>query len=201
MSRYRGPKLRIIRRLGQLPGLTSKFSKKTALPGQQQSSTPRKSSQFSIRLKEKQKLRFHYGITESQLLNYVKKARKKKGSSGKILLSFLEMRLDNIIFRLNFAKSIVASRQLINHGHILVNGKCVDIPSFSCQPKDIISVSPKSRKLIINNLLNLDTPIIPQHLSLNKESLEAEVLSIVNRKSISLLVNELLVVEYYSRKV
>jgi small subunit ribosomal protein S4 len=203
MSRYRGPKLRIIRRLGQLPGFTSKISKKTVLPGQQMSSSPKKSSQFSVRLKEKQKLRFHYGITERQLLNYVKKARKKKGSSGKILLSFLEMRLDNIVFRLNFTKSIVSARQLISHGHIFVNGKCVDVPSFSCQPKNIITVcsSLKSKKIVKNNLMSLDTPILPQHLSLNKESLEAEVLSIVNRKSISLLVNELLVVEYYSRKV
>lgn len=203
MSRYRGPKLRIVRRIGKLPGFTSKLSKKTALPGQQSLSTSRKSSQFSIRLKEKQKLRFHYGITERQLLNYVKKARKKKGSSGKILLSFLEMRLDNIVFRLNFSRSIVSARQLINHGHILVNGNCVDIPSFSCRPKDIISVSnaSKSRKLVLSNLLTFDTPLLPQHLYLNKDNLEAHVLSIVNRRSISLLVNELLVVEYYSRKV
>jgi small subunit ribosomal protein S4 len=203
MSRYRGPKLRIIRRIGKLPGLTSKLSKKTGLPGQQSNSNIKKSSQYSIRLKEKQKLRFHYGITERQLLNYVKKARKKTGSSGKMLLSFLEMRLDNIIFRLGFAVSIVAARQVIAHGHIFVNNKLVNIPSFLCKPKDIITLANTntSKSLILRNLNNFENSVLPQHLSFNKDSLEAKVVSLVNRKSISLIVNELLVVEYYSRKV
>jgi len=203
MSRYRGAKLRIIRRIGKLPGLTAKTSKKTGLPGQQSVSNTKKSSQYSIRLKEKQKLRFHYGITERQLLNYVKKARKKKGSSGKLLLSFLEMRLDNIIFRLGFAVSVVAARQLICHGHIFVNGKLVNIPSFICKPKDVITVSNSnsSRNLVLRNLSSFENLILPQHLSFNKDNLEAKIVSLVNRKSISLVVNELLVVEYYSRKV
>jgi small subunit ribosomal protein S4 len=203
MSRYRGPKLRIIRRIGKLPGLSSKTSKKTGLPGQQLISNTKKSSQYSIRLKEKQKLRFNYGITERQLLNYVKKARKKKGSSGKILLSLLEMRLDNIIFRLGFAVSVVAARQLICHGHICVNNKLVNIPSFLCKPSYIITItnSNTSKILILRNLNNFENLVLPQHLSFNKDNLEAKVLSFVNRKSISLVVNELLVVEYYSRKV
>ena len=203
MSRYRGAKLRIIRRVGNLPGFTSKVSRKTSLPGQQAVVIPKKSSQYSIRLKEKQKLRFHYGITERQLLNYVKKSRKKKGSSGKILLSFLEMRLDNIIFRLGFAISIVAARQLITHCHIYVNSKLVNIPSFICKPKDLITVSNSivSKNLVLRNINSFENLILPQHLFLNKENLEAKIISLVNRKSISLIVNELLVVEYYSRKV
>jgi len=203
MSRYRGPKLRIVRRIGNLPGFTSKISKKIGLPGQQASTVIKKSSQFSIRLREKQKLRFHYGITERQLLNYVKKARKKKGSSGKILLSLLEMRLDNIVFRLGFAISIVSARQLITHGHISVNNKQVNIPSFLCKPKDVIKPSNLgvSKNLISKNITSYETLILPQHLSLNKELLEAQINSLVNRRSISLVVNELLVVEYYSRKV
>ena len=97
MSRYRGPRLRIIRRLGELPGLTRKRANRQALPGQH-GTTPKKPSQYGIRLKEKQKLRFNYGITESQLIQYVRKARKLKGSTGEILLQLLEMRLDNVLF-------------------------------------------------------------------------------------------------------
>lgn len=203
MSRYRGPRLRIIRRLGKLPGLTRKFSKKTSGPGQHGSLYGKKLSEFSIRLREKQKLRFHYGITERQLLNYVKKARKKKGSSGKLLLTLLEMRLDNVIFRLGFAPTIMAAKQIVSHGHILLNNRIVNVPSYACLPKDTLKVkiSLTSQNLIKRNLTNFENLLIPQHLILNKDELEAKVVSLVNRKSISLIVNELLVVEYYSRKL
>lgn len=203
MSRYRGPRLRIVRRIGKLPGLTRKNSKKMNPPGQHGSSFNKKLSQFGIRLKEKQKLRYHYGISERQLLNYIKKARKKKGSSGRLLLTFLEMRLDNIIFRLGFAPTIIAAKQLINHGHVLLDGGFVNIPSFSCQPKQLIKIrsTKVSQTLVRKNLELTDTIVIPQHLSLNKDNLEATINSLVNRKSISLVVNELLVIEYYSRKL
>ena len=203
MSRYRGPRLRIVRRIGKLPGLTNKVSKKINPPGQHGSVYNKKLSQYNIQLKEKQKLRFHYGITERQLLNYIKKARKRKGSSGRLLLTFLEMRLDNIIFRLGFAKTIMSAKQLINHGHVLINGKIVNIPSFSCQPKNAIKIknSLTSKNLVNKNLDFSERFLIPQHLFLNKDLLEAKVLSLVNRKSISLIINELLVIEYYSRKL
>jgi small subunit ribosomal protein S4 len=203
MSRYRGPRLRIVRRIGILPGLTSKVSKKVNSPGQQGSVLNKKLSQFNIRLREKQKLRYHYGINERQLLNYIKAARKKKGSSGKLLLTLLEMRLDNIVFRLGFAPTIMAAKQLINHGHILVNDIIVTIPSFSCQPKNILKVrnSSSSKSLVKKNLEASENSVLPQHLSLNKDNLDAKILSFVNRKSISLVINELLIVEYYSRKL
>lgn len=203
MSRYRGPRLRIIRRIGKLPGLTSKMSKKINSPGQHGASFTKKSSQFSIRLKEKQKLRYHYGVTERQLLNYIKKSRKRKGSSGRLLLTFLEMRLDNIVFRLGFSPTIVAAKQLINHGHVLLNGTLVNIPSFACQPKQVIKIksSSASQNLVKRNLDLGESIVVPQHLTLNRDNLEAKVNSLVNRKSISLVVNELLVIEYYSRKL
>jgi small subunit ribosomal protein S4 len=204
MSRYRGPRLRIVRRIGLLPGLTKKVSQKLSLPGQQGSnSLKKKFSEFHVRLKEKQKLRFHYGITERQLLNYVKKARKKKGSAGYLLLTFLEMRLDNILFRLGFAPTIFSARQLVNHGHIIVNSKFVTIPSYICQPKNVIRVKNSfvSQSLVKRNLELLADFVVPQHLILDRKNIEAKVASLVNRKSISLLVNELLVVEYYSRKL
>lgn len=203
MARYRGPRLRIVRRIGKLPGLTRKVSKKLNPPGQHGSSLNRKLSQFNIRLREKQKLRYHYGVNERQLLNYIKRARKTKGSSGRLLLTFLEMRLDNIVFRLGFAPTVIAAKQYVNHGHILVNGRLVNVPSFACQPKDIIRVklSSSSQNLVKKVFESSDNKLLPQHLSLNKENLEGKVNSLVNRKSISLVVNELLVIEYYSRKL
>lgn len=204
MSRYRGPRLRIVRRLGELPGLTRKLSKKENPPGQHGSSgANKKSSQYSIRLREKQKLRYNYGITEKQLLNYMKKARKAKGSSGEILLKLLEMRLDNIVFRLGMAPTIVAARQLVSHGHILINGSLLDIPSYICQPKDVISVKQNkaSKKLVETFMETISGELIPEHLSLNQATLSGEVKSIVQRNWISLKINELLVIEYYSRKV
>ena len=203
MSRYRGPRLRIVRRLGILPGLTSKVSKKMASPGQQVLSSNKKLSQFAIRLREKQKLRFHYCITERQLLNYVRKAKKKKGSTGKLLLTSLEMRLDNVIFRLGFAPTIIAAKQLVNHGHIFVNNKIVNIPSYSCKLKDNLKVKSSlvSQTLVKKNILLNQSLLIPQHFLVNKENLEASIVSVINRKSISLVVNELLVIEYYSRKL
>lgn len=203
MSRYRGPRLRIVRRIGKLPGLTRKLSKKVNAPGQHGASFNKKLSQFSVRLKEKQKLRYHYGVSERQLLNYIKKSRKKKGSSGRLLLTFLEMRLDNIVFRLGFAPTIIAAKQLINHGHILLNDVFVNIPSFACQPKQVLKVknTNTSQSLVKRNLELAENIVVPQHLSLNKDNLEARINSLVNRKSISLVVNELLVIEYYSRKL
>lgn len=155
-------------------------------------------------MREKQKLRFNYGISERQLLNYVKRARKEKGSSGRILLTLLEMRLDNIIFRLGWAPTIFSAKQIINHGHILLNGCLINIPSFMCSPGNVIQIrnSVVSRKLIENNLISYsDNLVVPQHLFFSRDGLVAKVNSFVNRKSISLIVNELLVIEYYSRKI
>ena len=175
MSKYIGPKLRITRRLGQLRGLTRKktdrrvynlskgFKSKLIVipPGQHGRAKLFKSSRYNtskfdylIRLKVKQRLRFNYGLTERQLVAYVRKAKKIKEATGQVLLQFIEMRLDNIVFRLNMAPTIVAARQLINHGHILVNNQKVNIPSYVCQPKDVISVTnrEKSLKLVTKNL-------------------------------------------------
>nr|YP_009184747.1 ribosomal protein S4 [Oogamochlamys gigantea]ALO62819.1 ribosomal protein S4 [Oogamochlamys gigantea] len=173
MSRYLGPRLKIIRRIGKLRGFTRKkpfrrvfrgrgpFGGKVIPPGQHGlvklfKTRPYDSSEsdYLIRLKVKQRLRFNYGLTERQLVNYVRKAKKIKESTGQVLLQFLEMRLDNVVFRLNMAPTIVAARQLINHGHIRINNKKVNIPSYMCKPKDIISVAmkQKSLKLINKNL-------------------------------------------------
>lgn len=199
MSRYRGPKLRITRRLGNLPGLTQKITTRTERPGQH-GKTSKKPTEYGIRLEEKQKLKFNYGLTESQLFRYVKEARRRQGVTGLVLLQLLEMRLDNVVFRLGMAPTVVAARQLISHGHIVVNDQKVSIPSYTCQVKDVISVcsKKKSRTMVSTVTENVTAPV-PSHLSWNKESLVGIVNKVIDRKDVGLQLNELLVVEYYSR--
>ncbi|KMW70350.1 30S ribosomal protein S4, partial [Limnoraphis robusta] len=153
MSRYRGPRLRIVRRLGDLPGLTRKVARRAYPPGQH-GQARRKRSEYAIRLEEKQKLRFNYGLSEKQLLRYVKKARRATGSTGQVLLQMLEMRLDNTIFRLGMAPTIPGARQLVNHGHVTVNGRVVDIASYQCRPGDLVGIKnrEKSREMVKANL-------------------------------------------------
>ena len=207
MSRYRGPRLRIIRRLGKsvvLPGLTTKTSIKEQPPGKPRTSDMKgqKATEYGIRLTEKQKLKFNYGLTEKQLFRYVKEARRRKGVTGLILLQLLEMRLDTLCFTLGFGKSIAQARQLVNHGHITVNNKVISIPSFQCRLNDVISVKEKStsKNLVSNNLKVNQRNGIPSNLEFNDSKLEATVLDYCDRDDVQLQLNELLVVEYYSRR-
>ena len=201
MSRYRGPRVRIIRRLGALPGLTNKTPQlKSGYMNPFISN--KKMSQYRIRLEEKQKLRFHYGITERQLLKYVRIARRAKGSTGQILLQLLEMRLDNVIFRLGMASTIPGARQLVNHRHILVNDRIVNIPSYRCKPQDFITIKDrqKSQAIITKNIDCSQKYKIPNHLIFNSLQKKGLINQIIDRESIGLKINELLVVEYYSRQ-
>nr|YP_009435592.1 ribosomal protein S4 [Lobelia spicata]ATG25593.1 ribosomal protein S4 [Lobelia spicata] len=200
MSRYRGPCLKKIRQLGALPGLTTKKSPKD--PKEKKGSW--KKNQYRIRLKEKQKLRFHYGLTERQLLNYVRLAGKAKGPTGQILLQLLEMRLDNILFRLGMARTIRGARQLVNHRHILVNGRIVDIPSYRCKPRDTITAKDdgKSKVLIQKSLDSSPRAKFPKpnHLTLDRVQYKGFVKQIIDSQWVGLEINEFLVVEYYSRQ-
>ncbi len=228
MARYLGPKVKIIRRLGLLPGLTRKNSKnRKKTPGQHGKIIFAKKSRSSLsddykqRLFEKQKLRFNYGITEKQLVSYYKRAKSTKGSTGSLLLELLESRLDCIIYRLGFAPTIPAARQIVNHGHVLVNNRLVDISSFSCSPNDVITIKERdqSKKLLTSNFniqqqkrtlikrrmkrVNLTKSrfhsLLPKHLEVNSETFVGKVLSPVKRKDVLVKIDELKVVEYYSR--
>lgn len=204
MSRYRGPKLRITRRLGRLPGLTNKTSIKDDFrPGQHgKSENMKKTSEYGLRLQEKQKLKFNYGLTEKQLYKYIKEARRRQGVTGLILLQLLEMRLDSICYTLGFASTMSQARQLVNHGHISVNQKIVNIPSYQCKLSDIISVKEKvnSQNLVKMNL-EVDKKINSlNHLDFDKTKLQAKILNYCDRDNISLNIKELLVIEYYSRR-
>nr|YP_009028840.1 ribosomal protein S4 [Asterionellopsis glacialis]AGH28387.1 ribosomal protein S4 [Asterionellopsis glacialis] len=204
MSRYRGPKLRITRRLGTLPGLTKKRSNKTTRPGQHGKSIDdnSKKTEYGVRLEEKQKLKFNYGLTESQLYRYIKEARRRKGVTGLILLQLLEMRLDTVCFTLGFGKTIAHARQLVNHGHITVNKKVVSIASFQCRINDIIGVKekPAIQSLLQSNLKENHVNELPSHLKFDSSKLEATVLDYCDRNDLALQLDELLVIEYYSRR-
>lgn len=213
MSRYRGPRLRLIRRYGRnknneenvkLPGLTTKKSNKSLRPGKSSTSEDKnqKLTEYGIRLNEKQKLKFNYGLTENQLFRYVKEARRRKGVTGLILLQLLEMRLDTICFTLGFANSIAQARQLVNHGHITVNQKVIDIPSFQCRINDVISVKERntSKNLVANNIELNQRNEIPTNLKFDITNLKATVLDYCDRNDVQLQLNELLVIEYYSRR-
>ncbi|ACK70970.1 ribosomal protein S4 [Gloeothece citriformis PCC 7424] len=201
MARYRGPRLRVVRRLGELPGLTRKNARRAYPPGQH-GQNRRKRSEYAIRLEEKQKLRFNYGVSEKQLIRYVRRARRATGSTGQTLLQLLEMRLDNTVFRLGMAGTIPAARQLVNHGHILVNDRVVDIASYQCRPGDVIKVrdQDKSRKLVQANMEYPGLANLPSHLEFDKNTLIGKVNGVIEREWIALNINELLVVEYYSRQ-
>ena len=205
MSRYRGPKLRITRRLGTLPGFTQKQSKKKDRPGQHgkgPSDGAKKTTEYGVRLEEKQKLKYNYGLTESQLYRYIKEARRRNGVTGLILLQLLEMRLDSICFSLGFAPTIASARQLVNHGHITVNGKTVSIASFQCRINDVIGIKTKatSKNIIENNLKNIRFAERPSHLKFDSNNLEGTVLNYCDRNDLLLELDELLVIEYYSRR-
>lgn len=205
MSRYRGPKLKISRRLGTLPGLTTKKSNKINRPGKDgnaNSDTNKKLTEYGVRLEEKQKLKFNYGLTENQLYRYVKEARRRQGVTGLILLQLLEMRLDTICFNLGYAKSMAQARQLVNHGHVTVNKKVVDIPSFQCRVNDVINIKEQttSKTLIEANIKNNQVKNIPSNLKFDSNKLEAKILDYCDRDDILLQLDELLVIEHYSRR-
>ncbi len=204
MSRYTGPRVKILRRFGQqLPGLTRKsMDRRPYAPGQHGQNRRRKVSDYRLRLDEKQKLRLNYGLTEKQFRIYVKKATASKVDTGLRLLQLLEGRLDNVVFRAGFAATIPAARQVVNHGHILVNGRKVDIPSYQVKPNDVISLREKSKKIAIIQA-SMETPTLtrPTYLNWDASKGEAKVTMLPTREDVPMEVQENLIIEFYSQKV
>lgn len=210
MVRYLGPKNKIINKFGNLPGLTQKLKREPQAQQDNDQNEQKKSkaSAYKIRLNEKQKLRYYYGITESQLIKYMKEARRRNGVTGFILMQLLEMRLDNIIFRLNLAPTIPAARQIINHGHVFINKKRVNIPSFQCKPGDTISFSLKNEivKLLTSNFTNKTNILsnsnsLNSHLDFEPTKLICKVQNLVAEDNLIFAFNDILVIEYYSRLI
>ena len=177
------------------------FEKKGYAPGQHGKSRRFKQSPYGVQLREKQKVRRIYGILEAQFQNYFEKAEREKGITGETLLKLLERRLDNIVFRLGFAPSRKAARQLVRHRHFLVNGQLVDIPSYQLKAGDEVKVRDKSRQLeaIHSSMRRIKEGRQLPWLALDKATLSGKLLEIPNRADIPINVNEHLIVELYSK--
>lgn len=203
MARYRGPRLRITRRLGtDLPGLTRKIADSRPHPPGQHGMGRQRFSEYKKQLYEKQKLRYNYGVSEKQLRNLFKEAQKSKEPAGLVLLKLLEQRLDNVVFRLGIAPTIPAARQLIVHGHLFVDGRKVDRPSFRVQPGHEISVSPKSRNLVtIQESIGNPTLRLPSYLTFDNGTMTGSMSAVPDREDVPVQVEEQLVVEYYSPRL
>jgi small subunit ribosomal protein S4 len=204
MTRYRGPRRRVVRRLGvALDGLTRKVAGDRAFPPGQHgvSHARRRLSQYGVRLREKQKLRYYYGITETQLRRYYERARRREGPTGENLLALLERRVDNVVFRLGLAPTIPAARQLVGHGHILVNGRRVTAPGFEVSVGDEITARERSREhpLIVEGANNGPTLALPTYLQRADDRIGGRVSGLPRREDVPLDLNESLVVEFYAR--
>ncbi|MCT4562928.1 MAG: 30S ribosomal protein S4 [Maledivibacter sp.] len=197
MARMRGPRFKKCRRLGLNVCGHPKAMKRE---GNGQSRTNRKLSPYGVQLLEKQRLRAYYEVMEKQFRRYVKAAIKDKEKTGISLITKLECRLDNLVYRLNFASSIRQARQMVVHGHILVNGKKVDIPSYAVSVGDIISLREKSSKneMFRNNFLDNITFTLP-YLSKSESDLSGKLERIPDREEIPIEINDHLVVEFYSK--
>jgi small subunit ribosomal protein S4 len=203
MARYTGPKSKISRRYGvALFGPSKALERKNYPPGMHgPKGSRRKRSDYSAALAEKQKLRFQYGLMERQFRRYFESALRKRGVTGETLLQMLETRLDNVVYRLGFANSRNAARQMVSHGHVTVNNRKVNISSFNLRSGDIIVVKdrPASRRLAIRNLELTQIQPVPDWLVVDKDQFQGKVMRIPSREEIAPIVNEQLVVELYSR--
>jgi len=200
--RYTGPTTRINRRfkMGIFP-ISKAYERKPYLPGIHGAHLKRRVSDYSLGLCEKQKLRFMFGLSESQFHLTFEKAKSARGVTGEVFLRLLECRLDNVVYSMGFAKTRRAARQLVGHGHIRVNGRKVDIPSYSCCPGDVISVSEKlsSRQLAIRSLDESQGRLCPSWLTVQSEDLKGTVDRLPVREEMVQDIDEQLIVEYYSR--
>ncbi|HSH25372.1 MAG TPA: 30S ribosomal protein S4 [Massilibacterium sp.] len=200
MARYTGPSWKISRRLGiSLSGTGKELEKRPYAPGQHGPNQRKKLSEYALQLREKQKLRHMYGVNERQFLNLFVKAGKLPGIHGENFMILLESRLDNLVYRLGLARTRRQARQLVNHGHILVDGSRVDIPSYEVKPGQTISVREKSRNLeIIKESLEVNN-FVPEYLSFDADKLEGTFTRLPERSELSSEINESFIVEFYSR--
>lgn len=205
MSRYLGPRVRVMRALGtDLPGLSRKTTERRPYPPGQHGANPKrrpKMSPFKQRLQEKQKLRYYYGLTERQFANTFRKASRTVGNSGEKLLELLESRLDNTVFRAGLARTIPAARQLVGHGHVTVNGQVVDRPAFQVKLGHVIGLRVRSKDLdtVASSIIE---PVAkpPPWLDVAVEERSAKVVGAPTGESILIFIDVRLVVEYYAQR-
>ncbi|WP_379965387.1 30S ribosomal protein S4 [Ectobacillus sp. sgz5001026] len=200
MARYTGPSWKLSRRLGiSLNGTGKELEKRPYAPGQHGPNQRKKLSEYGLQLQEKQKLRHMYGVNERQFRNTFDIAGKLSGKHGENFMILLETRLDNLVYRLGLARTRRAARQLVNHGHILVDGSRLDIPSYRVKPGQTISVREKSLNLtVVKESLEINN-FVPEYLDFNAEALSGTFTRLPERSELPAEINESLIVEYYSR--
>ena len=201
MARYTGPKSRIARKFGEaIFGADKVLSKKNYPPGQHGNARKKKTSEYGIQLREKQKAKYTYGVLEKQFRNLFEKASRHKGITGEVLLQLLEVRLDNVVYRLGIASTRSAARQLVSHRHITVDGKVVNIPSFAVKPGQVIAVREKSKSLevIAEALSGFNHSKYPW-IEWDSASSTGKLLHIPERTDIPESIKEQLIVELYSK--
>lgn len=200
MSRYTGPSWKLSRRLGiSLSGTGKEIEKRPYAPGQHGPNQRKKLSEYGLQLQEKQKLRHMYGMNERQFRTLFDKAGKMQGIHGENFMILLETRLDNLVYRLGLSRTRRGSRQLVNHGHIMVDGKRVDIPSFRVKPGQVISLREKSQNLdVVNEAIEVNN-FVPEYLSFDADKKEGTFVRLPERSELSAEINEAYIVEYYSR--
>ena len=201
MARYTGPKSKIARKLGApIFGADKVLTKKNYPPGQHGNNRRRKTSEYGIQLKEKQKAKYTYGVLERQFRNLFEKAQRTKGVTGEVLLQLLESRLDNVVYRLGIAKTRAAARQLVSHRHITVDGQVVNIPSYTLKPGQVVGVREKAKSLeVITDSLAGRNHTAYSWLEWNSASLSGTFLHAPERADIPEEIKEQLIVELYSK--
>jgi small subunit ribosomal protein S4 len=200
MARYTGSSWKISRRLGiSLSGTGKELEKRPYAPGQHGPNQRKKLSEYGLQLQEKQKLRHMYGVTERQFRNLFDKAGKMGGVHGENFMILLESRLDNVVYRLGLARTRRAARQLVNHGHIMVDGSRVDIPSYRLAAGQTISLREKSRNLVaVKEAIEVNN-FVPDYLTFDADKLEGTFTRLPERSELPAEINETLIVEFYSR--
>lgn len=200
MSRYTGPSWKLSRRLGiSLSGTGKELEKRPYAPGQHGPNQRKKLTEYGLQLQEKQKLRHTYGVNERQFRTLFDKAGKMQGKHGENFMILLETRLDNIVYRLGLARTRRGARQLVNHGHVLVDGKRVDIPSFRLKAGQEISLREKSQNLdVVNESIEVNN-FVPEYLSFDADNKVGTFVRNPERGELSAEINEALIVEFYSR--
>ena len=201
MARYTGPKTKIARKFGEaIFGPDKVLSKKNYPPGQHGNGRKKKTSEYGVQLREKQKAKYTYGVLEKQFRNMFEKASRSKGITGEVLLQLLECRLDNIVYRAGFAKSRAGARQLVSHRHVVVDGKVVNIPSYSVKPGQVIGIRERSKSLevIVDGLSGFNHSKYPW-IEWDQPSMSAKYLHIPERADIPENIKEQLIVELYSK--
>jgi len=198
MSRYLGPKLKLSRRVGvPIADIPKHTSKRQLNPPGMHGFRGRRLRDYGLRLNEKQKLRYHYNVLEKQFKRYLNEANRLRGNTGELLLQLLERRLDNVVRRAGFARTIWAARQVVVHGHVLVNGKKVDRPSYQLSVGDVITMRPKIQKVVRENMETMAGLSIPEWLSANPSELSVVIEAVPTSDQIPFDVDMNLIVEFY----